>query len=65
MHKELKDIVKELHKQGFETWVRKNGHVAVYKNGDYVATFGGTPSDFRSWKNSLGKCQRNGFRWPP
>lgn len=64
MHKELKDIVRELHKQGFETWVRKNGHVAVYKDREYVATFGGTPSDFRGWKNSLGKCKRAGFRWP-
>jgi len=65
MHKELKEIVRELHKQGFETKVRNNGHVAVYKGREYVATFGGTPSDLRSVKNSLAKCKQHGFRWPP
>ena len=65
MHKEPKAIEKELLKQGFTTWVRKNGHVAVYKGTQYVATFAGTPGDFRSWKNSLAKCRRAGFRWPP
>lgn len=65
MHKELKAIQKELHRQGFSTWIRKNGHMAVYKDGEYVATFGGTPSDFRGWKNGIAKCRRHGFRWPP
>jgi len=65
MHKELKAIQRELERQGFDTWVRKNGHMAVYKDREYVATFGGTPSDFRGWKNSLAKCRKAGFRWPP
>lgn len=65
MHKELKAIDFELRKQGFDTWVRKNGHLAVYKDQTYVATFGGTPSDFRGWKNSLAACKRAGFIWPP
>ncbi|HEY4267849.1 MAG TPA: hypothetical protein VGM94_06625 [Galbitalea sp.] len=65
MHKELKAIEKELRKQGFSTWIRKNGHMAVYQGQEYVATFGGTPSDFRGWKNSLAKCRRRGFIWPP
>lgn len=64
MNKELKAIVKALNNQGFETIVRKNGHVAVFKDDDYVATFGGTPSDYRGWRNSLSKCRRRGFRWP-
>lgn len=65
MHKELKAIEKELHKQGFGTIIRKDGHMAVYKGDQYVATFGGTPSDWRGWKNSLAKCRRAGFIWPP
>lgn len=65
MHKELKAIDRELRKQGFDTWLRKNGHLAVYKDGVWVTEFGGTPSDFRGWKNSLAKCRRAGFRWPP
>ncbi|MEO6116027.1 MAG: hypothetical protein ABIP33_06545 [Pseudolysinimonas sp.] len=64
MHKELKAIERELRKQGFSTWVRKNGHMAVYRDSVYVATFGGTPSDFRGWKNSLAACKRAGFIWP-
>jgi hypothetical protein len=64
MHKELKALVKELEKQGFVTWTRKNGHLAIYKDGVYVATFAGTPSDFRGWKNGIAACRRKGFIWP-
>jgi hypothetical protein len=65
MHKELKKIRRELERQGFETLVRKNGHMAVFLGREYVATFGGTPSDHRGWENSLARCRRKGFRWPP
>jgi hypothetical protein len=65
MKKELKVIVKALNEQGFETLVRKNGHVAVFLGREYIAEFGGTPSDYRGWKNSLARCKRRGFRWPP
>lgn len=65
MHKELKAIERELRKQGFATWETKKQHLAVYKDGEYVATFSGTPGDFRSWKNAIAKCRRRGFHWPP
>ena len=65
MHKELKAIKRELERQGFNTWVTKDQHLAVYKDGQWVTSFAGTPSDFRSWKNSMSKCRRAGFQWPP
>jgi len=65
MKKELKKIVEALEDQGFEMILRKNGHVAVFYGPVYVTTFGGTPSDHRGWKNSIQKCKRYGFRWPP
>jgi hypothetical protein len=64
MHKELKAIDRELRKQGFDTWIQKNGHMAVYLDGRRVTVFSSTPSDFRSWKNSLAACKRAGFIWP-
>lgn len=65
MHKDLKKIVKALDDQGFEVRTRKNGHIAVFKDGEYVTTFAGTPSSSRSWKNSVADCKRRGFVWPP
>jgi hypothetical protein len=65
MHKELKAIDRELRKQGFDTWITRRGHLLVHKDGQRVTTFSGSPSDFRSWKNSLGHCKRHGFIWPP
>lgn len=65
MHKELRKIQKELEAQGFTTQVTKKGHLRVFKNGEWVATFAGTPSDVRSLRNSLADVKRAGFRWPP
>ena len=64
MHKELKAIDRQLRKQGFDTWVTDRGHLAVYRAGRRVTVFAGSPSDFRSWKNSLAACKRAGFIWP-
>lgn len=65
MNKDLKKIVKALEAQGFEVRVTKKQHVAVYRNGRIVALFAGSPSDWRSMKNSIRDAQRAGFRWPP
>ncbi|OAZ40962.1 hypothetical protein A9Z40_03200 [Microbacterium arborescens] len=61
MHKELKKIRKALEAQGFETTVLRSGHLAVRKDGRRVTTFSGSPSDGRSWKNSLADAKRAGF----
>jgi hypothetical protein len=65
MHKDLKKIAKALEAQGFEVEETKRGHLMVFRDGRLVATFAGTPSDWRSLKNGLAKLKRAGFDWPP
>lgn len=65
MDKDLRKITKALQAQGFDVEVTKRGHVVVTRDGDLVATFSGTPSDWRSLRNTLARLRRAGFRWPP
>jgi len=65
MKKDLKKLVKALEEQGFECLVARSGHVKVFLDGRYVTTFAGSPSDKRSWLNSIADARRRGFRWPP
>lgn len=65
MDKDLRKIIKALEAQGFETEMTKKGHIVVTRDGELIATFSGTPSDFRSIRNSLAPLKRAGFRWPP
>lgn len=37
----------------------------VTRDGELIATFAGTASDWRSIRNSLAPLKRAGFRWPP
>ncbi|KAA9133771.1 hypothetical protein [Microbacterium caowuchunii] len=62
MKKELKKLVRELEAQGFTCTVTGQGHVIVRKDGAWITVFSGTPSDGRSWKNSMGHAKRAGFR---
>ncbi|QPE04143.1 hypothetical protein IT882_13175 [Microbacterium schleiferi] len=64
MHKELKKIAKALEAQGFDLEVTSRGHLIVSRDGQKITTFAGTPSDGRSWKNSLAYARRAGFIWP-
>lgn len=48
MDKDLRKIVKALEDQGFEVTVTKRGHVVVTRDGQMIATFSGTASDWRS-----------------
>lgn len=65
MDKDLKKIVKALGAQGFEVTTTRKGHLAVYRDGDLIATFSGSASDWRSIRNGLAPLKRAGFRWPP
>lgn len=62
MNRELRELLAELDKQGFKYKVTKKGHVMI-KTADNkpVTTFSGTPSDIRSWKNSISRLKRAGF----
>lgn len=64
MDKDLRKIVKALEAQGFEVTVTKRQHVLVTRDGKMIATFSGTPSDWRSIRNGLAYLKRAGFRWP-
>lgn len=65
MKKEMQKLERELVRQGFETSWSKKRHLRVYLDGVWLTTFGGTPSDHRSWRNSMAPLKRAGFRWPP
>lgn len=65
MHKDLRKIAKALEAQGFDVEITKRGHMLVSKDGREVAVFSGSPSDWRSLKNSLSDARRAGFNWPP
>lgn len=62
---ELNGILKALEAQGFTVRRTKRGHYFVTLGGKPVTTFAGTPSDWRSLRNSLAAARRAGFRWPP
>lgn len=62
--KDVRDLIKELHRQGFETSRTSKGHIRVRKDGVTVSVFAGTPSDWRSWRNSIADLRRAGFIWP-
>lgn len=65
MDKELRRIAKALEAQGFKVAITKRGHMIVSRDGELIATFSGTASDWRSLRNSLAPLRRAGFRWPP
>lgn len=65
MNKELKKLIKAIEAAGFKTVTARSGHIKVYdENGNMIAVFSGTPSDWRSIQNSLRPLKRLGFRWP-
>ena len=64
MNKDLKKLTKALEDQGFSFRVSKRGHILVFNADGLVATFSGTPSDWRSLKNSMAALRRAGFKSP-
>lgn len=65
MDKDLRKIVKALQQQGFEVELTTKGQVMVTRDGELIATFSGSASDWRSIRNGLAPLKRAGFRWPP
>ena len=61
MDKDLRKLLRQVEAQGF-TWKRQsNSHIAVYLDGRKVTTFAATPSDRRSWMNTMSALKRTGF----
>jgi hypothetical protein len=61
MHKNKRVLVKRLEAAGFETRTTSKQHLLVLRQGQIVTCFSGTPSDHRSWKNSMAPLRRLGF----
>ena len=61
MHKDLRKLVKAAEAQGFGTFTNRKGHLVFTVDGQIVAIFSGTPSDHRSWTNSMARLRRAGF----
>jgi len=65
MDKDTKQLLAAAQAQGFIVRMTSKGHAFVSTpDGRPVATFAGTPSDWRSTANSLHALQRAGFQWP-
>lgn len=64
MHKDMRKLVKELTRQGFDVRPTSRGHLSVRSNGVQVAVLPGTPSDWRSTRNDLARLRRAGYTRP-
>ena len=65
MDKEMRKIAKALTEQGFDVKITKRGQLIVTLDGELIATFSGTSSDWRGIRNGLAHAKRAGFVWPP
>lgn len=65
MDKDLRKILKEAERQGFEIRTTSDGHPMVYRNGKFITKSAMTPSDQRGQKNLIAALRRAGFQWPP
>ena len=65
VHKDIKKLVTEAKKQGFQIEHAGSGHLIVRKDGRRVATLSATPSSQSSVRNARRKLQEAGLIWPP
>lgn len=65
MDKDLRKILKEAEKQGFEIRQTSDRHPMVYRHGEFISKVSTTPSDWRGQLNLIAALRRYGFRWPP
>lgn len=66
MGSDLRKILEAIEAAGYVVVISKKGHPQVYtREGEWVTTFSGTASDWRSNLNALRPLKRRGFRWPP
>ena len=61
MCKEQRRLVTKLHDAGYVTRRTSKQHLLVLRDGQVISCFAGTPSDYRSWRNSLAPL-RGGLR---
>lgn len=59
---EIKELLGKLEKQGCTIVRTRRGHYKVFLDGKWITTLAGTPSDWRSLRNSLAPLKRAGVR---
>lgn len=59
--KDSRQLEKKLIESGFTVRLTSRGHLLVKRGNTLITCFAGTPSDSRSWKNSLAPLRRVGF----
>ncbi len=64
MKKDFAKLIKELEANGYRVRRTSKGHYQVLKGNRSITYFAGTPSDRRSWDNSMAPLKRDGFQWP-
>lgn len=62
MKRDMRKLTRELEAQGFTVRVTRRGHLMVSNTDGLVATFSGTPSDWRALTNTMAALKRAGFR---
>lgn len=60
-HKDIKKLLHELSKQGFDIQITKSSHYKIRKNGRFVATIPVSPSDWRSMNNAEKYLKKAGY----
>ena len=65
VHKDIKKLVTEAKKQGFQIEYAGSGHLIVRKDGRRIATLSATPSSPSSILNAQRELKEAGLIWPP
>lgn len=59
-HKDVRAMIRRIECAGCEVRLAKNQHWKIYRDGCYLATMSGSPSDWRSKKNCEAQLKRLG-----
>lgn len=62
MHKDVRDLLKDLKRQGFEVRINRKGYPKIYKDGRYITRLAQTPGDRRSLKNGMAYLKKAGYK---
>jgi hypothetical protein len=63
MRKDAVQAIKKIRKAGYTVEAAKSGHFNVYtREGEFLGTMSGSPSDQRTLKNQLTRLKRKGLK---
>lgn len=62
--KDFKKVIREAEKQGWRVEMTRNGHWRFYApDGVNIVHAAGTPSDYKSFDNTVARLRHFGFVW--